>query len=165
MPEDPSPPKSIAEWIQTKIGAGLLTLVSALGLSIATIAREKLSAEQIVLAVAIPTAALVLLAWIFVGVASRQRAKIEALEAKVLSLERPPVVALPKSYSAEQDAMLIQLAKSSTRNGNITHQGTLAIIESLERAGLVSRHHNEFDAPWWELNAEGRRYLKDRGLI
>lgn len=95
----------------------------------------------------------------------RLRAKISKLVEEKRSLSRPPVAALPKSYSDEQHAMLIKLAKSSTRNGNIKHQGTLAILEALEAAGLITRRHNEFDAPWWELNGEGRRYLKDCGLI
>ena len=77
----------------------------------------------------------------------------------------PPVVELPRIYSDEQHATLIQLAKSSTRDRNITHQGALAILESLEIAGLIDRRHNEFDSPWWELNKNGRRYLKDSGLI
>jgi hypothetical protein len=85
-------------------------------------------------------------------------------EIRIRPLVSSPLIAPPKQYSDEQHDMLTRLAKSSTRNVNVTHQGTHAILESLE-GDLIDRHLNEFDAPWWELNKKGRRYLKDGGLI
>ena len=156
---------SFLEWLHTKLGLYLAGIVTLLALGIGAWVPE-----IITVGVALPLLGLLLLCIpiLLVNgaiVSNRQRAKISKLEDEVRSLSRPPVIDLPKSYSDEQHAMLISLAKSSTRNRNITHQGTLAILESLEGAGLITRRHNEFDAPWWELSGEGRRYLKDCGSI
>ena len=165
MKEDPHPIPRLLLFLLTGSFATLATFAVVLGGALSLWLQGHLSKSQ-VLGMALGLAGILLVAvWIGVIAARRQRAKIEALEADILSLKRPPSPELPKQYSAEQHAMLIQLAKSSTRNGNVTHQETLAVLQSLESAGLINRRHNEFDVPWWELNKHGREYLKDCGLI
>ena len=161
MPEDQEEDIT-ARGLKTELIAPVVTTVgSAIAAALTGVMTPQTLASLLLVALCLITIG----AWTYTVAIHRLRAKISMLEDDVRSLSRPPVIALPKSYSDEQHAMLIKLAKSSTRNGNITHQGTLAILESLEAAGLVTRRHNEFDAPWWELNGEGRRYLKDCGQI
>ena len=165
MPEEPKSETSILEWFHTKTGLCVVGAVSLLALGIGAWLKEIIPIE-----VALPLAGflLILVPMLLFGGArasSRQRAKIEALEAKILSLERPPSVELPKQYSDEHHAMLVKMASSNTRSWNIRDQGTLATMEALERDGLVTKRIKEYDAIWWDISEAGRKYLKESNVI
>jgi hypothetical protein len=147
MPEDQED-NLTARGLKTEL---IAPIGSAVGAILAGVLQESLSKQSLAILLICSLVLMTVGFCSYTVAIHRLRAKIAMLEKEKRSLSRPPVVALPKSYSEEQHAMLIQLAKSSTRSRNITHQGTLAVLESLESAGLIDRRHNEFDAPWWEL--------------